>query len=252
MIKIEKLQQPPEVLIGFGAEWTKALSNAIQQHGGYENIPKKQKEQLIKFYRHDDIKAALFPISHYKCAFCECIPEEGGGNIEVEHFLPKSLYPLLTFEWSNLLPVCRKCNGYKLDWDTGSKPILNPSVDNPEEYLAFKDIKLCPAEDSPDKELSRTTIDVLQLNRISGLLAPRAKLLLVLYEYEVRVEQFLNEFDACKSARVRYNLVTKLRESLQGILNLAKPESNHSFFCKFFIFKSEIIKKALTIVAENE
>jgi len=52
-----------------------------------------------------------------RCMYCE----DSEAN-EIEHRRPKSLYPLQTFDWENLLYVCGGCNSPK----TNRFAILNP------------------------------------------------------------------------------------------------------------------------------
>jgi uncharacterized protein (TIGR02646 family) len=50
------------------------------------------------------------------CAYtCHWIPYDV-GNDTVEHFIPKSIYPSLAYEWSNYRLVCGRLNGRKRDF----------------------------------------------------------------------------------------------------------------------------------------
>ncbi len=50
------------------------------------------------------------------CAFCDDVLSPiGSADPEIEHFKPKSRYKDLAFEWENLYPICRHCNGTKND-----------------------------------------------------------------------------------------------------------------------------------------
>src|SRR5882724_1219801 len=56
------------------------------------------------------------------CAFtCHWIPYDV-GNDTVEHFIPKSVYPSLAYEWSNYRLVCGRLNGRKRD----SQDVVDP------------------------------------------------------------------------------------------------------------------------------
>ncbi len=76
-----------------------------------------------------------------KCAYCEShIAHIDYGHIE--HFRPKSKYPGLCFEWKNLLLGCAICNGstYKgTNFPTAklNGPIVNPTTENPDDFLTF-------------------------------------------------------------------------------------------------------------------
>jgi uncharacterized protein (TIGR02646 family) len=139
------------------------LLNAVKSYGGYNNIPYAEKEKLLCHYRHKDIKAILFASSHNKCAFCEGKPGES-GYIEVEHFAPKSIYPQLAFNWDNLLPVCRKCNEDKSDFDTKIRPIINPAAEDPEGLLTYRDLVMAPLPGTGEEDKAKTTIEVCNLN----------------------------------------------------------------------------------------
>ena len=78
---------------------------------------------------------------HGKCAYCESkISHVDYGHIE--HFKPKSRFPDLTFEWTNLLLSCPICNGseYKSDrfpLETEGGPLVNPCDELPAEHFEF-------------------------------------------------------------------------------------------------------------------
>ncbi|AFC25766.1 HNH endonuclease [Saprospira grandis] len=62
------------------------------------------------------IKSELEALYHHKCAYCES--PMGTEQFTVEHYRPKkgrNGYWWLGYEWSNLLPVCKDCNGPKAD-----------------------------------------------------------------------------------------------------------------------------------------
>jgi hypothetical protein len=95
-------------------------------------------------YRHIQIKDALVKMFCGKCAYCESkITVVTYGAIE--HFFPKSRYIDLTFEWSNLLLSCDRCNDanhkgtrFPLD-DQGNPLLIDPTdgVTDPNRHLAF-------------------------------------------------------------------------------------------------------------------
>ena len=59
--------------------------------------------------RHKEVIAAM---SAHKCAYCEG-PINALRASHVEHFKPKSLFPLLAYEWTNYFLGCPGCNGAK-------------------------------------------------------------------------------------------------------------------------------------------
>jgi len=245
MIKINKSDTTPKILIDNKGKWTSALIEAVKQYGGYAKIPKVQKEKLLQHYRHDDIQRELFKCSHNKCVFCECIPSEG-GNIEVEHFAPKSIYHELTFEWDNLLPVCRKCNEAKSDYDTVTEPIVNPSKEDPEEYFTYNFLNLEPSSDTPSLKMSQTTIKVCNLNS-TRLFKARADLLYNLSVYQEGLKSWLLEIENVDSTLKKKNRILKLIDSIDAIEMLGNKEEKYSAFCKAYLANSKAYKQAKII-----
>lgn len=248
MIFLNKPLHAPQILRDNKDEWTQNLLDTIARYGSYTAIPKEVKESLLKYYRHQDIKDMLFPISHDKCAFCESFPAES-GNIEVEHFYPKSLYPTKAFEWENLLPCCRKCNDAKGTLDTMVDTIINPCIENPKDYLGFESLFLISLDDSIDKEKANRTIKKLKLNS-SRLLRARASVLSQLSEYLYELEEWIEEIENTPSNTIRRNKILKMRNSLESIETLMNPTEKYSFFATCNIKNRSIYIKALKYTEE--
>lgn len=66
------------------------------------------------------------------CAYCEG-EYTGTSYPHIDHFKPKSLYPSLMFDYSNMNLSCEVCNKEKRDID--DIRLINPTVDAPEEHL---------------------------------------------------------------------------------------------------------------------
>ena len=100
------------------------------------------------------------------CAYCE---ETCKG--EVEHFRPKSRFPLLVYEWSNWLLACHDCNQAKhFKWPEGGyiDPCANSWIARPECYFTFDTLtgELLPRNDltTTSLEKARRMIKDLRLN----------------------------------------------------------------------------------------
>jgi len=245
MIKIKK-QGPPQILIDNQTVWTKALNDAISSYGSYDKVPTEVKNSLLSHYRHKDIQKELFVSSFYKCAFCECKPGES-GNIEVEHFAPKSIYPDLAFDWDNLLPSCRKCNEAKSDFDTISYPIINPAKDDPETLLTYNFLRICPINGTSNEKLAENTIEICNLN-CSRLYEARASLLKSLTEYSDELKEkitCINEADTTQKRKIR---ITKLRNSLEKIDQILVNSSVYSGYCRWYVSQSKEYTEAKKLV----
>lgn len=79
------------------------------------------------------LSAALIPMTRGKCAYCESRLEVTSYT-EIEHHIAKTVDPDSAFEWSNLFPMCRLCNGAKGDEDHEGM-LLKPDVDDPQELF---------------------------------------------------------------------------------------------------------------------
>lgn len=242
MIKLERPVNAPLILINNQQKWTNILLALVKKYGSYEEIPAKIKESAIKYYRHKDIKNALFPTSYRKCAFCEVFPEDS-GHIEVEHFNPKSIYPEETFQWDNLLPACRKCNGSKDDHDTKSIPIVNPYLDNPDDFFDVISIEL-----KAKNEIAENTIEVCQLKG-TRLLRPYADLLI---QFQNDLKDALNELTTKDTPIKRKNHLNKIREAIERLETLMKPNAQYSFFCRKTITASEVYQMAKLLLEPKD
>lgn len=132
MIAVKRTDSP-KILKRKSAEWTtKNLlsANTKEQHSKAENK-----------YRHKEIKEALCVMFHGKCAYCESkITHVDYGHIE--HYRPKSKFPELTFDWSNMLLACGVCNGsgHKGDHfpeEDKNGPLVNPCDEDPSQHFSF-------------------------------------------------------------------------------------------------------------------
>lgn len=244
MIYIEKDNTPPSILIQNKDQWTEELKNNIVEYGEYEKIPLSIKNSMWVHYRHQDIKEKLFASSHQKCAFCEAKPAES-GNIEVEHFKPKSLYPELAFEWDNFLPVCRKCNDSKSNHDTGKEPIVDPSSDDPETIFTYNFINIVSKNDK--NEIADRTIEICDLNS-ERLYEARAKLLKALCSHEKQVKAWVKEISSADTQRKKVTRINRLRDSMTILESLTNSEQPYAGFCRYFLNNSKVYQEAKKIL----
>ncbi|MBM3114545.1 hypothetical protein [Jeongeupia naejangsanensis] len=246
MIKLQR-NPKPEIIINNEENWNEALKNAISTHGSYSKIPKEIKEKLLIHYKHPSIKTSLFSSSFQKCAFCEAKPAES-GNIEVEHYAPKSKHPDLTFCWENFLPACRKCNEHKDDHDTILEPIINPYNNDPEKIFYYEDIRILANNDN--KKIGSLTIEVCGLNS-ARLMRPRADILIGLHGFSEAIAEALKDYEAADTEAKRRNRKRKIKEALEVIEMTATPSEKLSGFCKFYLSKCEPYLKAKSIITHE-
>jgi uncharacterized protein (TIGR02646 family) len=242
-----KLNRPPEpaILTANKDQWTSELIKAVKKYGSYKDIPEAERDALIAHYRHKDIKEALEKSSLEKCAFCESKPGES-GNVEVEHFAPKSIHCELTFEWVNLLPCCRKCNGSKGTHDTVRIPIVNPYIDDPSQFFFFVDVSM-RAKAGPNFKVAQETIKVCGLDGIR-LMKPRASVLLAARILLSDLDEAVREMNAVKQAAARLRRIRKIAEAIDRLENVMNPAEVHSSFIRSVVEKEQAYSDAKLLV----
>jgi uncharacterized protein (TIGR02646 family) len=126
MINLIKLDKPG-ALVRNGLRWTKEIMSFYNQ-----GLPIP--DSVINKYSHNEVKEKLIEETNEKCAYCESyITDVSFGDIE--HIVPKSLYPRLAVSWSNLTLACNKCNNAKGDYIEKPTLLINPYRDNIAQHL---------------------------------------------------------------------------------------------------------------------
>ena len=127
MIPLNKIPEP-QILTNNKTKWTKEYLSALKKEIPMTNTIRNR-------YKRKEIKEALIKETSGKCAYCESkLLHISYGDIE--HILPKSKYPELYVEWTNLTLSCELCNrNGKNDYYDKENPLLNPYIDNPYEHL---------------------------------------------------------------------------------------------------------------------
>lgn len=126
------------------------------------------KDKVTSLWKHlpdefEEIRCTLIAMAHgrARCMYCE-----DGQGTDIEHFWPKSVYPLRAFDWANYLWACSYCNSnakrarFPLD-ATGGPLLLDPSVDEPTRHLLF--LPSTGEFDALDERGSKT-IEIFDLN----------------------------------------------------------------------------------------
>lgn len=179
----------------------------------------------------DYIKSALLKMSHNKCCYCEAKLNISGNDMEVEHFLPKSIFPDKVLEWENLLPSCGHCNGKKNDLNPQITPIVHPVHDNPQNHLKMKDFFL-RGKDEKGKNL----VIELGLNEDKSI-NPR-------FDIGKEVARTLDELLADAEAHLSNstatpNKRTRIINRMKRLLNVCCPESDYGATCASILIHDE-------------
>ena len=154
MIKLYK-RQKPQVLVDNAAKWTAEYLN-------YINNGITQSDKVSNRYNKPEIKNALEKETHGKCAYCESkIKHIEYGDIE--HIIPKNKNsrPDLYVEWDNLTLACEVCNRNNIkDYYDTQLPLINPYVDDPDEYFIFVGTIITAKENNQRAYITESTLDL--------------------------------------------------------------------------------------------
>lgn len=248
MIKVSKPEKP-QILQDNAVIWTKELDDFVLHHGdgSFQKIPqdkRKERDVLAARYNHKEIRAQLEKSSTQgKCMFCEKYLDK--NDVAVEHFHPKSIYHLHTFEWDNLLLSCTSCNTGKGTLDTKNQAIVHPINDFPETYFVFKEVRIHVADTAPDKDIAQRTIEKCGLRRRDLLshMADRAK---EIYDLEDDIYKLLQKYASSKKKKTIANSLLEALASLQK--DFFSQESDKKAFVGYTrsaIRQSPIIQSAV-------
>jgi uncharacterized protein (TIGR02646 family) len=91
-----------------------------------------------KASKYQSFKTLLRQEFSYACVYCNIREPELGGaqSFGIDHYKPKSKFPHLELEYSNLLYACRNCNQYKSNyWHNFVQELIGQAVLNPRENI---------------------------------------------------------------------------------------------------------------------
>lgn len=187
-------------------------------------------------WRKPYIVQPLKTMSHCKCCYCEISLIEQSREMHVEHFHYKDKYMEEVVMWDNLLPSCRQCNSNKGTTDTYSEPMLNPTIDNPKEYL-YLNMFMIKSKDNRVNSKGKNTVDILELNNRERLVNPRIKISCEIDEKLNSINEIGSEYKNGQNITTRTR--NKIVNGIKGILRLAQPSQEFSAFMSTIILNSD-------------
>lgn len=205
-----------------------------------ENVEKALVEEYKatgkSVWRKDYITKPLLDMSHNKCCYCETMLGTQARAMQVEHFHCKDIYPDEVVSWGNLLPSCSQCNSNKSTLDTKETPIIDPSVDEPKDYLYLKHYMI-KSKDNTIGSKGRLTVDQLELNHRERLINPRIEIADKMNYKLSDIHEKAIALDLRSDGKL-YNK-SKIINTLHDILKMAQPESEYSAFMATIILTDE-------------
>lgn len=152
MIQLTKLDKP-NVLVNDAEDWVKKVMTFVNSG---QKIPDNYKNK----YNHSEVKNQIKKETNCKCSYCEShVTDQYPGDIE--HIIPKAIYPRLTFSWSNLTFSCYWCNNNKRNYvGKHEAKLINPFKDKISEHLQFFGPLIMHVNGSKRGELTWKKIDL--------------------------------------------------------------------------------------------
>lgn len=192
-----------------------------------EDLDERTKHELVSrflatgqpVWKRTSIVKALTNLSSNKCAYCEMLLGEESKYLEVEHFYCKSAHPERVVDWDNLLPVCRRCNGAKLDHDVAVEAIIDPTQNIPKQHL-----KLVACRLRARSSMGASTIDVVNLNDFDRVVKKRFEVEQSILDQVELVLSLMENYKTDTSARCR----NKLNNATRALLMECQPEAAYA------------------------
>jgi uncharacterized protein (TIGR02646 family) len=158
MVKTRPRPTAPDQLLANARRWTDRFESILNG---------SQKGEWATRSAKKTIGAALYSLAHGKCVYCESVLGVT-VDLEVDHYVAKTIAPLLAFDWANLLPSCRLCNRPKLNHDHANA-LLKPDVEDPEPFFWIHPdtgkLEAHPALDAAGRHRADETIRLCDLQR---------------------------------------------------------------------------------------
>lgn len=162
-MKSFKRSNAPDWLLKNWVKWGERFKQKLDNS-------KKKNEFTWYSYKKEKVNKLLYPIlrdlTQNHCSFCDGFPLQQTGET-IEHFKPKSKFPLLSYQWENLYISCHNCQ-QKLDEFNDS--LLQPDKIDYEfsEYFIYNyasgEIKENPAKPLSNQQKAKETIRIYRLN----------------------------------------------------------------------------------------
>lgn len=223
----------------------------------YSATPKPTKGFSFEKYKSDDVKKILEKLFHHKCAYCES-KYAHTMPMDVEHFRPKSIYYWLAADWDNLLPSCIDCNreryqttqngtiiktgkqdhfpllgktpplndtdhsNFNLTEEENYRQLLQPCIDNPEEYLKYESNGYVFPESPDDLNRGEKSIEVYGLYRME-LVKARREHLIKIFACIGRVQNIISVIDKLIDVYVDNN---QLKSNIEEIIKQLEKNLN--------------------------
>ncbi len=111
-------------------QWTASWIAHYRWQADIKTGTKQPKKPSDNHWLHNDIRLLLIQDFHNNCGYCgDVLPTPLGRDAskgDVDHFLPKAIYPEQVYQWENYIWSCKPCNQVKKEFHSIDFPLLHP------------------------------------------------------------------------------------------------------------------------------
>ena len=185
----------------------------------YSHSKHKRQYSPRQYADYSKYKATLRLEYERKCIYCR-FPDtvKGYDNFGVEHYRPKSLFPHLRTEYSNLFYCCNTCNRRK-----GNDFPDTVFVPNPDDHVMIDHLRFKKETVEPITEAGKYACELLQLNDPS-VVRTRNALLTSLQDLEKTVAKLDKLEIKIKKAFNKGEITLVERDSQLGLMEKVRLE----------------------------
>jgi len=108
MMKLERSPAPEFLQKNYKA-WGHEFADKRKENPAYSFTWKSYEGKRV----NEILREFLVSITRNHCSFCDSYPLGTASRQTIEHFRPKSQYPLLAYTWHNLFLCCDVCQNAK-------------------------------------------------------------------------------------------------------------------------------------------
>ena len=143
----------------WGEEWDRRHSENPRAQFNWRQIDGKKVNHLLLIPLKEQTSA--------HCSFCDCYPVSPPGTDTIEHFKPKSAFPLEAYRWENLYFCCNHC---QKKGDAYDELLLRPDAEDFrfEDYFQWEystgELKPNPESSPENQKRAEVTIELYLLN----------------------------------------------------------------------------------------
>jgi uncharacterized protein (TIGR02646 family) len=170
---MRKVERPPapDFLIEKSADWGANYQKRRNENpAALFSWTTHQKQRINKLLLPIlmEMTSILGEIENAHCTFCDAFPVQPVSADSIEHFRPKTLFPLLAYDWENLFYCCSKCQESKSE--KFDENLLKPDLaEYSFEYYFQYDTKTGEIIPNPDRleddsQKAEKTIELYGLN----------------------------------------------------------------------------------------